>query len=167
MKKFLIALALAIMLMSNYSNAQNSNSAQTSVAYTQADRDRSIRTEVILEQIGKRMDDMNKRMDEQRADENRRFEEQRIDTKDQLDTLKIAFGMVVSIIIGLLLFLINLVIRERRTIIAPIEKKLNEIDLELKDIKKDTSLSQIMVGLRQLGRTNAQVHEFLKNNNLL
>ena len=173
MKKLLILLALAIIMMTDCSFAENSNNAQTSVAYTQADCDRSIRIEAILEQMEKRMGDMNQRMDDMNKhyDEsnksiNQRIDDLRVDTKGQFDSLKTAFGWVVTIFLALIIFLIGIVIRDRK-VIFPIEQKLNQIDLELKDIKKDTSLNQIMVGLRQLAKTNSQVSEFLKNNNLL
>ena len=94
MKKLLILLALAIIMMTNCSNAENQNTGNMVVPYTLNDRDGIIEIKTTLIQMQKRMDD-------QRADENRRFEEQRTDTKQQFDSLKTFIEWIIGIFTSL------------------------------------------------------------------
>jgi uncharacterized protein YdhG (YjbR/CyaY superfamily) len=158
MKKLLILLALAIIMMTNCSIAENQNTGNMVVPYTLNDRDGIIEIKTTLIQMQKRMDD-------QRADENRRFEEQRTDTKQQFDSLKTFIEWIIGIFTSLTIAIFYFAWWDRRTMIRPVELRLDTVELEL--IKKDTAFEKLMNGLRQLAKNNPQVYEFLKNNHLL
>src|ERR1035438_92613 len=158
MKKLLILLALEIIMMTNSSIAQNSNSGNMVVPFTLTDRDGIIEIKATLIQMKKRMDD-------QRADDNRRFEEQRVDTKQQFDSLKTFIEWIIGIFTSLTIAIFYFAWWDRRTMIKPVEVRIDSVELEL--ITKDSAFEKLMNGLRQLAKNNPQVYEFIKINHLL
>ncbi len=158
-KNFLL-LVVTILLMMNCSIAEKPDAAQMVVPYTLADRDRGIRMEA-------RMDDMIKQMNDMNLALNKRMDDQLADTKEQFVTLKTFMDRLILIFLAITGGVFAFAWWDSRTMIRPVEQRVGVVELELEVIKKDALLPQIMTGLRQLGKSNPQVQEFLKNNNLL
>lgn len=148
MRKILSAVILMVILTPLYSQ-------EKSIPYTQADRDRLVRVETRIEGMEKqndiRFDEINKRIDEltqamilgfSKADE-------RMDRmEDNFNSyFRWGFGIIFMSIIGL----VGFIIYDRRTTLAPVERKSE----------------QIIISLRKLAETNTELKEILKNTALL
>ena len=142
-------LIITLMVVANCAISQNSASTVNQNGFTQADRDLLTRTVAILEQHEKRLDEMH-------ADFDRRFES----VDKSIDRLYYLFG-------GITLFLIGLVVWDRRTWLRPLENKVKVLDLEMEELKKGTRLEKVIAAFREMANDNPKIAEVLKNNNLL
>ncbi|MHB8259624.1 MAG: hypothetical protein ACYDCN_00715 [Bacteroidia bacterium] len=138
MKRYLYILPLALALLLAF--AQKGWAQNDAVSFSQADRDRIIRTEATLQQFMKTTDTQ---MSELRAD---------------IRNIIILFGGLVTAIIGFAIW-------DRRTMIRPFETKVKEIENSLE--LKSTRVESILSSLRELAKTDNKVAEVLKTHNLL
>ena len=138
MKINTIILLFALMVVASGSMAQNPVIVQNQNGFTQADRDRLIRMEAILDQHEKRFEDIN----------------------TSVSRLYILFGSIT-------IFLIGLIVWDRRSLLGPLEKKVKVLDLEMEEIKKGTRLEKTISVLQDMAKDNPKIAEILKNNNLL
>lgn len=145
------------------------------VSFTQEDRDRLVRLEVMLEATDKRITDMleatNKRITDLREDMNKRFEQvdkkfEQVDKRfEQVDKrfeqmfnfLWILTGIFTTLTIGI----IGFAYWDRRTII----RKAKEETIE--ELERKGKLRDLINALRELAKTDPNVETVLKNFHLL
>lgn len=132
-------------------------SQEKSIPYAQADRDRLVRVETRIEGLDKRIDDVNNRIDDLNENVNQRFDDvnKRIDDlsnsiirlEDNFNSYFMwGFGIIFMSIMGL----VGFIIYDRRTTLAPVERKaelmlnamrkLSETNVDLREIMKNTAL---------------------------
>jgi len=88
--------------------------------YTQADRDRLVRVEAKVDALEKRMDDKFDKIDKEFNKVDKKFDR----LEDKLDRYFMwGFGLVLMSIFGL----IGFIIYDRRTTLAPVENKTEQI----------------------------------------
>lgn len=113
------------------------------VGFTQADRDRLVRMEAILEQHEKRFESIESRMD--RSDS-------RMDWQ---------FGTLVSA----MFILMGFILWDRRTFLKPFQERVDDLDMSLSAEKGRSQ--NLLAALRELSKTDARVAEVLRTHNLL
>ena len=151
-----MVLLIANCLLPTSSFAQN-----TTVTFSQADRDRLIRMEVILEQHDKRFEDVNKRFE----DINKRFEELREDMNTRFEQIHAYLGWMIALFASITTATIGFAIWDRRNMIRPFETKVKEIESTIE--LKSTRTEQILSSLRELAKTDSKIAEALKTYHLL
>lgn len=120
------------------------------VGFTQADRDRLVRMEAILEQHEKRFEAIESRLD-------------RIDARmDRSDSrMDWQFGTLVSA----MFILIGFILWDRRTFLKPFQQRVDDLDMALSAEKGRSQ--NLLAALRELSKTDARVAEVLRTHNLL
>jgi archaellum component FlaC len=164
-----LILSLLLTFYSKFSFAQN---------FTEEDRARMIRTETKLEALEKRMEDGFNQIDKRFEQVDKRFDQvdKRFDQVDkrfeQVDKrfeehlnyigyMVGIFGAICAVIIGFTLW-------DRRTMLKPLEVKVQAIDNELLKVKNNRSnQSKIISVLRELAKSNTKLAEILKWHKLL
>jgi hypothetical protein len=138
MKQLHLFLLLALMVIASGAMAQNNTIAQNQNGFTQSDRERLIRMEAILEQHEKR------------------FEE-----------LHSTNTWIISLFSFLTVTIITLAFWDRRSSLRPIEGRTKVIEMEIEELKKETSIGKVIAAFREMAKDNPKIAEVLKNNNLL
>ena len=136
--KCLLLLQLFILFTFQFGWAQES-----SITYTQADRDRLVRLETKDEGLDKRIDGLTLNIISKITDINSRFSEvnQKIDRLENKFDSYFMFGLVLISTFGL----IGFIIYDRRTTLAPVESKTERIIKALKEVAgKDPALREAL-----------------------
>ncbi|MFH1005477.1 MAG: hypothetical protein V1781_08320 [Bacteroidota bacterium] len=146
------SILIAIILTFNFGFFTDNSSAQNT--FTQADRDRLIRMEAILEQHDKRFEEL-------RADINNRFEQ----TNTYIGWLIVLFCAITASTIGFAIW-------DRRTMIRPFETKVKEIESSMENIRsliedQIKKTSQSIHVWRELAKTDNKIAEALRTYSLL
>jgi hypothetical protein len=132
--------------------------------FTDEDRARMIRTETKLEALEKRMEDGFEQVDKRFEQVDKRFEQVDKRFEEHLNYIGYMvgiFGAICAVIIGFTLW-------DRRTMLKPIEVKVQAIDNELLKVKNNRSnQSKIISVLRELAKSNTKLAEILKWHKLL
>jgi hypothetical protein len=132
--------------------------------FTDEDRARMIRTETKLEALEKRMEDGFEQVDKRFEQVDKRFEQVDKRFEEHLNYIGYMvgiFGAICAVIIGITLW-------DRRTMLKPIEVKVQAIDNELLKVKNNRSnQSKIISVLRELAKSNTKLAEILKWHKLL
>jgi hypothetical protein len=149
MKYIQTFLLLAMIIIASTAIAQNPATSANQNGFTQADRDRLVRMEAILEQHEKRFDLLH-------DDMNKRFEEQR-----STNTL------IISLFTFLTATIITLAFWDRRSSLRPLEGRTKKVESEMEELKKGTRLEKVITAFQDLAKDNPKVAEILKNNHLL
>ncbi len=126
-------------------NYQNENAT----GFTQADRDRLIRMEAILEQHDKRFEQVDKRFEELRNDMNTRF------------------GWLIALFTAMTVSTIAFALWDRRTMIRPFESQVKEIYKAMEELQDEKTANKILNALRELAKTDNHLAEILKSHKLL
>ena len=129
---------------------QTSNETALSIAYTQQDRDRSIRMEVKIEEMGKRFDQIDRHFDQI----DKRFE--MMEGKYQWQ-----FGLL----LGAMFLLFGFILWDRRTFLKPFQIKMEEVETSLQNEK--TKTEKLLATFRELAKEDTKVAQVLKQFNLL
>ena len=134
------------------------------VPFTQADRDRIIRMEAILEQHDKRFEDINKRFE----DINKRFD----DMNARIDQIVKMMGWMIALFGGIVASTIGFALWDRRTMIRPFETKIKTLEDSVSATSSKLTTNQENTGkliavLRELAKTDNKIKELLKTHNLL
>jgi hypothetical protein len=159
--KSILFLILTVTLISFRVSGQGEDKV---VPFTLADRDRSIRMEVKIDEMSKRFDDVNKRFD----DVNKRFDminSRFDDVNKRIDQTNTYMGWMISAFAAIALAVFGFALWDRRTMIRPFEVKVKEIEANYE--LKGTKVEKILSSLRELAKTDSKVAEILKNQNLL
>jgi hypothetical protein len=157
-----LILSLLLTFYSKFSFAQN---------FTDEDRARMIRTETKIDALEKRMEDGFNQIDKRFEQVDKRFEQvdkrfEQVDKRFEEHLSYIgymvgSFGAICAVIIGFTLW-------DRRTMLKPIEVKVQAIDNELLKVKNNRSnQSKIISVLRELAKSNTKLAEILKWHKLL
>lgn len=145
-----LILSLLLTFYSKFSFAQN---------FTDEDRARMIRTETKLEALEKRMEDGFNQIDKRFEQVDKRFEQVDKRFEEHLSYIGYmvgSFGAICAVIIGFTLW-------DRRTMLKPLEVKVQAIDNELLKVKNNRSnQSKIISVLRELAKSNTKLAEILK-----
>ena len=127
--------------------------------FTDEDRARMIRTETKLEALEKRMEDGFNQIDKRFEQVDKRFEQVDKRFEEHLSYIGYmvgSFGAICAVIIGFTLW-------DRRTMLKPLEVKVQAIDNELLKVKNNRSnQSKIISVLRELAKSNTKLAEILK-----
>ncbi len=140
-------------------NYQNENAT----GFTQADRDRLIRMEAILEQHDKRFEQVDKRfeqVDKRFEQVDKRFEELRND-------MNIRFGWLIALFTAMTVSTIAFALWDRRTMIRPFESQVKEIYKAMEELQDEKTANKILNALRELAKTDNHLAEILKSHKLL
>ncbi|MBI4648620.1 MAG: hypothetical protein HY738_19055 [Bacteroidia bacterium] len=133
------------------------------VTFSQADRDRIIRMEAILEQHEKRFEQIERRFEQvdRRFEQiDRRFEELRTDMNTR-------FGWLIALFTTMMIFTIGFALWDRRTMIRPFETKVKKIEIAIEEVKEEKMANKILTALRELAKTDNKLAEVLRTYNLL
>ncbi len=132
--------------------------------FTDEDRARMIRTETKLEALEKRMEDGFNQIDKRFEQVDKRFEQVDKHFEEHLSYIGYMvgiFGAICAVIIGFTLW-------DRRTMLKPLELKVQAMDNELLKVKNNRSnQSKIISVLRELAKSNTKLAEILKWHKLL
>ena len=114
--------------------------AATPVDFTLEDRDRIISLEVKVEANTKQIEKLEQRM-EQRFQKQfdmvqKRFSETNSLINKQNDTIQTFMFWIIGIMMGALGIIIGLLFWDRKTAVAPVEKKVFELDRQIKNLQK-------------------------------
>ena len=147
--------------------------------FTQEDRDRLIRLEAILQtfmqQVDKRFEQMDKRIEDLREDMNKRFEqvdkrfeqvdkrfeELREDNNKRFDQMMTFLWILAGIFTALVAAVIGFAYWDRRTIIRRAKEEAME------EMKKEGLLRNIIQVLKEMAPDNPKLAEALRKYNLL
>ena len=130
--------------------------------FTQKDRELLIRLTVKMEEMDKRFEQVDKRVDELRADVNARF--------DQLINMMIA---IISAFSGIVVVTIGFAIWDRRTMIRPFETKVRNIEVRLEEVSSqakifdEEKLNRLIGAMKKIAGGNKEIAEALRSFNLL
>lgn len=136
------------------------------ISFTKEDRDRLIRLEVRLEEnskfLQKQIDEVNKSLQKQIDDVNKSLQKQ-IDEvnkslQKQIDDLRTFMLWGFGILFGGMGLLIGFVIWDRRTAVAPVAKRQQELEERSEKIEK---------AFKELAKHDSRVAEILKDVGLL
>ena len=141
---------------------------QAQDGFTQKDRELLIRLEERLNQMDKRLELMNQRIEDLRAEMNKRFEqvdkrfeELREDTNNRFQQMISFLWILASIFAALVAVVIAFALWDRRTMIKRAkEEAINEIE-------KEGRLRDLIQALRKLARKNEDLARVLREFNLL
>jgi hypothetical protein len=111
----------------------------SSDGFTQADRERLVRMEAILDQHDKRFVEL-------RSTSDNRFEELRSDMRN---TMMLFGGMVVAIF-GFALW-------DRRTMVRPFETRMKEVDSAMERLREEKTARSVLAALRDLSKTDTRL----------
>ncbi len=170
MIKNFFLLAFILFIINNNSIAKATDDGQNAVTYTQADRDRGIRTEAILEQLGKRMDNMQINFDKRFDQIDKRFEQvdKRFEQVDKrFEQMLTIMGWIVGAFGALTLGIFGFAWWDRRSMIRPFEEKVKLMDIAIDALNNDKADFRVVKVLRDLSKTDAKLAELLKYHNLL
>src|ERR1017187_6574143 len=138
-------LLLAIMVIASSTIAQSPAISTNQNGFTQADREKLIRIETILEQHEKRFESIDKRLEEQHS----------------------SFGWMISLFGIMTVAIVTLAFWDRRASLRPLEGRAKALETEMEELKKQTRLEKVITSLQDLAKDNPKVAEILKNNRLL
>ncbi|MFH1005478.1 MAG: hypothetical protein V1781_08325 [Bacteroidota bacterium] len=170
-------LILIIVLFLTFGFWTSNSSAQNT--FTQADRDRLIRMEAILEQHDKRFEQIDKRFEELRADMNARFEsvdkrseELRADMNNRFEQTNTYIGWLIALFCAITASTIGFAIWDRRTMVRPFETKVKEVESSIENIRsliedQIKKTSQSIHVWRELAKTDNKIAEALRTYSLL
>lgn len=136
------------------------------IPFTKEDRDRLIRLEVRLEEnskfLQKQIDEVNKSLQRQIDDVNKSLQKQIDDVnksiQKQIDDLRTFMLWGFGILFGGMGLLIGFVIWDRRTAVAPVAKRQQELEERSEKIEK---------AFKELAKHDSRVAEILKDVGLL
>ena len=129
-----------------------------------------------FEGINKRVDDlrldMNKRFFEMRQDINKRFSEMRQDMNKRMDTLHQTMLALFGTLITLIVALFGYIAWDRRTLVKPLQEKLNILEYnqvrETQNQQESTSqLKNLLDALRELAQKDGKLAAVLRSFALL
>lgn len=124
------------------------------VAFTQEDRERLIRLEVMIEEFKESID---KRFEELREDMNKRFEQVDKRFEQMMNFLLILAGIFTTLILGV----IGFAYWDRRTVI------MKARDDAIGTIEREGKLRDLIFAFRELAKTNTDVESVMRNFHLL
>ncbi|MEA3414958.1 MAG: hypothetical protein U9R02_02205 [Thermodesulfobacteriota bacterium] len=141
-------------------------------SFTQKDRELLIRLDERLNQIDRRFQQQNKRIEDLRGDMNRRFEQQDKRIQDLREDMNKRFDFMLNIMVGIVTAFaaivavtIGFAIWDRRTMTRPFEDKVKKIE---SDIANDhEKLHNLITALKKLAKTDSRLAEVLKAFSLL
>jgi hypothetical protein len=132
-----------LFLLLSLSLATRANEQPT--GFTQADRDRLIRIEAVLEQHEKRLEAMDRNSSELRAD---------------MRNIILLFGGLVTAIIGFAVW-------DRRTMIRPFEDRVRTMDAAIAEAAEERKATRLIAALRDFAKTDARLADLLRTHGLL
>ena len=139
--------------------------------FTDEDRARMIRTETKLEALEKRMEDGFNQIDKRFEQVDKRFEQvdKRFEQVDKRFEEHLSYiGYMVGIFGAICAVIIGFTLWDRRTMLKPLELKVQAMDNELLKVKNNRSnQSKIISVLRELAKSNTKLAEILKWHKLL
>jgi len=133
--------------------------------FTQKDRELLIRLDERLNQIDRRFEQQNKRIEDLRGDMNKRIEDLREDMNKRFDFMLNTMIGIVSAFAAIVAVTIGFAIWDRRTMVRPFEDKVKKIE---SDIANDhEKLHNLITALKKLAKTDSRLAEVLRAFSLL
>lgn len=133
-------------------------SAFAQIEFTQADRDRLIQLLAKIEQV-------DQRIDEQRADTNRRFQELREDMNARFEQVNNQFNTITNLLVAIVgafavivAMTIGFALWDRRTMLRPVEEKVNKLEKEITDDVLE-QVNDIRARLEKMEQSTARKEE--------
>ncbi|RME13907.1 MAG: hypothetical protein D6799_07590 [Bacteroidetes bacterium] len=154
-----------------YAQKMSDERANTPIPFTLADRDRLIELSIAVKELDKRMTDQFNMIQKQFEYQQKQFEYQQKQLEyqqKQLDEQRTEIHWVIGLIItlmGLVIGLITYIIWDRKTIIKPLERKMERQMTESR--QERNKLQQLIRALQELSKTDERVAAVLKQFNLL
>ncbi len=115
-----------------------------------------------MQHVDKRIDQIDKRISELRDDMNKRFEQ----VDKRFEQMMNFMWILAAIFTGLVTATISFALWDRRTMIKPFERKVEEIENRIKDID-EVKLANLISSFKEVAKIDSNVANILKRFNLL